>query len=1277
MYSEDPDQSYEQRYNDSAFEANPPHLDGVPEMSALIHLEAPNVLHNLECRYKQGEIYTSISKVLIAINPYRSLDLYGPEVIQRYQQAASDMKRRLKSDLPPHVFTVAQTSYFNLVKLKMNQSMIVCGESGSGKTESAKHLMRYLAANSKSEERGMNSNSKVEIENQVLDANPILESFGNAKTVLNNNSSRFGKFTKLVFQSDMIKIAGSFIETYLLEKSRVTKQDLGERNYHIFYMLCRANNLISFAHEFCLSEPENFFYLNQSGTSTAEGINDEEKVGELLSALKTLSFSEQEQKDLLCATAAVLHVGNIKLVPDQKDYAIPNKESAKTIEIIVKLLKLDVNKLIERLTTKKIKVARETISSRLSLAEGGTNREALSKAIYQGIFLWLVKKINEELYRAESRDDSLNWIGILDVFGFESFLHNSFEQFCINFANERLQQYFNGYILLSEQDEYIAEAIKWTPLRVANNQDVIDLIDRGKNSILGVLDSECMVGTSTKETFIQNLFKIFPANKRLAQIRRKKTPGVSGYVNMHGFSIVHYAGKVIYTVDDFLVKNNDAPSAENVNLLAGSESKLVQGLLVSTDAPAEGTRGGGLKSTGKFFSKQLEILMNNLQATTPFFVRCIKPNPLKKPYIFDWKYVRPQLECGGIIEALRILKCGYPTRCTYESIFDRYGHILHPTPPKLNKRDFCEAVLRCCGTGLDRTEFQLGLTKCFFRPGKQEFLEELLQGPELKPEVVVEIKRFLLNKRFQRARGVITSGICFSFILRRMRAQAHVKRLFEISGVLNVMRDILTNQRQQISAVKLQASARALLQNKLISDRKCSIRIVVDFYHHNLIRRTLQTEIDKKIKAQIALLSAKQQQEKAEVRRKELQGREQTRLDALRAKEEAEKAKIKADAEKVQQAQETKENGMRAKEENLATRLTQLEEEQVTVEQLEPGRDALAQLLEEGQVFEVKDSARRISNSTPSSRKSSLSLGVTKVFLQVNLSGELSWTNAEADRNEQGRISLLKVTKVVGMKSSPHMFVYADTIDGCLCLELQAPDSTVRSKWCTALLYAKRNFAESGIISRPVTDQARGNWKCAELFDQLAEQRGLSAALEQENADLRVQHKVMEAELESTKEKLVVLEEAWLKKESNSAVVIHPQEILVKQENESKMGFQRAQDAMRDAQRMMDECDNQIQNTNAMLERLGISNETIPDLADLDETTRKLLEFRSEQKAQRDSIRSSFEARVAAMVVEAERLNDINDTSQRRVSGDQTEPSTPAGKKKKNKDGKDDGCAIS
>ncbi len=472
---------------DIEYVKNPSHLDGLGDMCGLMYLEVPNILHNLAVRYERNEIYTNINKVLIAVNPYQFIDIYHSGVIRDYRARA--LKRH--TDLLPHVFTVAQGAYHNLFHTLTNQSLIVCGESGSGKTESAKHLMRYLASSEieqspptdgssaaapesqssdvKSEPTG-NTHSGVSIEKQVLDCNPILEAFGNAKTVLNNNSSRFGKFTKLVFNATERKIKGSFIETYLLEKSRLVKQEKGERNYHVFYQLCSKAVPEEMAKALHLEAgPPAFHYLNQSGTIDVDGMSDSEHMTVLINALSSIGMDSDLQLLLFRIVAGVLHLGNISfkaLSADSCEIAA-GSPSAAALGFAAELLGVDKALLSKRLTTRSIVVPpNQTITKELSVADAEAGRDTMTKALYNSLFGWIVRSMNKTLFTgigngsgsgsggasaasgttvitADGESKEMLWIGILDVFGFERFENNSFEQLCINFANERLQQFFN------------------------------------------------------------------------------------------------------------------------------------------------------------------------------------------------------------------------------------------------------------------------------------------------------------------------------------------------------------------------------------------------------------------------------------------------------------------------------------------------------------------------------------------------------------------------------------------------------------------------------------------------------------------------------------------------------------------------------------------------------------------------------------------------------------------------------------------------------------------
>lgn len=902
------------------YNENPVHLDGVGDMSLLIHLDAPNVLHNLVCRYNNREIYTSISKILLAVNPYSDLGIYGENVIMMYKKNAQEALRAriISNPLPPHVFSISQASHMNLLRTNINQSMIVCGESGSGKTESAKYLLRYLAyrcsSSNQEEMKGAESDiqnqQQQQLETQVLAANPILESFGNAKTLLNDNSSRFGKFTKVVYAEGNQAIVGSFIETYLLEKSRVVKQDKGERNYHIFYMLAQHTSLEQAMKEKLFlsttaattANTSPFHYLSQSGCMHAEGWKDEIRFAELCQSFSALGVDETKQTRVFAIVSAVLHLGNIGFTADA-DAATIDNQSIEQVRIVCELLQIAAENLTRRLTTSTIYMKDQAISKKFSQAQAIANRDSMAKALYNSLFDWLVVTINSTLYSPLSRKAGLNWIGILDVFGFECFETNSFEQFCINFANERLQQFFNIQLLESEQQEYLSQSISWDSIYIASNQDVIDLIDGRPQGILAILNSACKLPKADDETFTRDLFQLQKDHKRLKQVKQlpNKQAG-QRLVKINAFSILHYAGEVIYNAKDFLTKNNDNASVETIALFESSECALIKTLMrvsvnektgasgASSSTSSSGSNNSNKSFTvGSTFSRQLSELVEHLDHTIPYFIRCIKPNTLKQPFTFDADYVLPQLKCGGIIEALRILKLGFPTRCSYEQIFERYASICRlPRPETVNKRDFTEAVMAVCGgegggkgKPLSRNEYQLGLTKIFFRPGKQQFLESLLSTGDVLPKEVIErIRKYLLFKHFRRAVATIQANRVFALRLREMRAAKQMRMLLSVVDIVNKtflkrLRGIRMRKMNE-HVQTLQACVRSTLASSSAQQQKESVCKITQFYKNVLIRRRLSANVSEKIQTkQRSAIDEKESREK----------------DALEAKLRKEKAR--------------------------------------------------------------------------------------------------------------------------------------------------------------------------------------------------------------------------------------------------------------------------------------------------------------------------------------------------------------------------------------------------
>jgi len=771
---------------------NPPELDGVADLSSLLYLDMPNVVHNLKCRYDKNEIYTGISSILIALNPYQSLPCYGNEEMEKYSSKAKHAKAE------PHVYNVAEDAYRTLIKSGDNQSMVVCGESGAGKSESAKHLMRHLAYTTSKDVLGRNFHEggsrgsvseRKELEKKVLRilaANPILEAFGNAKTVLNNNSSRFGKFTKLLFADakGSARIVGSAIETFLLEKSRVIFQTKGERNYHIFYQLMSGADAKLKSRLKIEGGPRSFFYTGQSGCDKVPGIPDKDRFDEFLSSLTLAGFSDDDVDGILRVVAAILHLSNIKFTIDNKEVCHIDQKTVGSLNTAAELLGVTPEALTKALCFRTIKVGMQVISKPYNKETSVINRDSMAKALFSKMFDWVVQTINKVMYVGNS--SNLKWIGILDVFGFECFAYNSFEQLCINLANERLQQFFNVHVIKSEQEEYEREAIYWEAVNVPDNQACLDLILGKPQGLLAILDSACNTPKATDLTYTQQIFKQYRKHQSIKQVR--VLPGTKGRakVRINGFEIVHYAKNVCYDAKEFLKKNVDQVTDDTKTLFSDTSLETTFKIMNTefrrgdTKSPsskgAKKKRGKAKKkqlSVGGGFAKQLRLLMKSLESTRPFFIRCVKPNLAKKPNMWVDYLVTNQLEAGGLIQALKIIKDGYPTRVGYKTIWGKYSKVLKNPPADLNERDFVEALI--IAFKFSRSQFVLGLTKAFFKSDQQDFVTSLLNPTtDLSPEVVNGIKRHLVRKKIVRSMAVVKALARWKFMEQQRKTRSAV-----------------------------------------------------------------------------------------------------------------------------------------------------------------------------------------------------------------------------------------------------------------------------------------------------------------------------------------------------------------------------------------------------------------------------------------------------------------------------------------------------------------------
>ncbi|KAJ1285099.1 hypothetical protein BS78_03G254900 [Paspalum vaginatum] len=681
-----------------------------------------------------------------------------------------------------------------------SNSILVSGESGAGKTETTKLLMRYLAFLG-----GRSGTGERTVEQQVLESNPVLEAFGNAKTVRNNNSSRFGKFVEIQFDKSG-KISGAAIRTYLLERSRVCQINSPERNYHCFYFLCAAPS--EDLKKYKLGDPSSFHYLNQSACIKVDGINDAEEYLATRNAMDTVGITEQEQEAIFRVVAAVLHLGNINFAKGKEvdSSVIKDDKSRFHLSTAGELLMCDCEKLENALINREINTPEGVITTTVGPNSATISRDGLAKQIYSRLFDWLVNRINASIGQDP---DSNKLIGVLDIYGFESFKTNSFEQLCINFTNEKLQQHFNQNVFKMEQEEYTREQINWSYIEFVDNQDVLDLIEKKPGGIIALLDEACMFPKSTHETLSQKLYEKFKNHKRFTKPKLSRT----------AFTIQHYAGDVTYQSDHFLDKNKDYVVAEHQELLNASKCSFVSGLF--PPATEENTKSSK-SSIATRFKMQLHELMETLSSTEPHYIRCIKPNSVLKPAIFENTNVLQQLRCSGVLEAIRISCAGYPTRKQFHDFLHRFRVLA----PEILKEKNDEKV--ACGKILDKIGlqgYQIGRTKVFLRAGQMaeldarrtEMRNNAARGVQSQFRTHVAREQFLVLR---------DASICLqSFVRARLACKQH-EFLKQQAAALRIQKNTRwyfawkTYCQLRWSAITLQAGLRAMAARNEFNFRK-------------------------------------------------------------------------------------------------------------------------------------------------------------------------------------------------------------------------------------------------------------------------------------------------------------------------------------------------------------------------------------------------------------------------------------------------------------------------
>ncbi|CAL9696918.1 unnamed protein product [Knipowitschia caucasica] len=813
---------------------NPDILVGENDLTALSYLHEPAVLHNLKVRFVESKIiYTYCGIILVAVNPYKQLPVYGDAIIHAY--SGKNM-----GDMDPHIFAVAEEAYKQLARNQKNQSIIVSGESGAGKTVSARFAMRYFAVVSK-------SGSNTRVEDKVLASNPVTEAIGNAKTTRNDNSSRFGKYTEIGFDR-RYRIIGANMRTYLLEKSRVVFQADNERNYHIFYQLCACAKLPDFK---CLRllSAEEFQYTCLGGDIFIEGIDDKKDMEETRKTFSLLGLKEDFQFDVFKVLAAILHLGNveIKSAGDDKS-SIPSSDPH--LSVFCELLKVNAVDLVRWLCHRRIVLVSETVVKPLPKKRVINARDALAKQIYAHLFDCIISRINTAL---KVPGNQHAFIGVLDIYGFETFDINSFEQFCINYANEKLQQQFNLHVFKLEQEEYMKEDIPWTLIDFYDNQPVIDLIE-AKMGILDLLDEECMFPQGTDQSWLQKLYNYLNHSPLFDKPKLRN----------EAFIIQHFADKVEYQCNGFLEKNRDAIYEELVDIMRASKFSFLANFFQENDPAAAYSKvvrvrpaRPGVKPTNKQlrtsvgdkFCSSLSLLMETLNATTPHYVRCIKPNDDKLPFEYDSGRVVQQLRACGVLETIRISAQSYPSRWTYIEFYSRYSILRSQQDTDSGKKQTCINILQRLIQ--DSNQYKFGRTKIFFRAGQVAYLEKLrldyLRGSCIM--IQKHVRGWIQRQKYLRWRGaaiILQQYIRGKRTIRKTVSAVKLKqgwaamiiqrhwRGFRVRQIFSVVR---------MATVTIQAFTRGWLArkryNKMLRDHKA--QVLQKYARAWLARRRFQT----------------------------------------------------------------------------------------------------------------------------------------------------------------------------------------------------------------------------------------------------------------------------------------------------------------------------------------------------------------------------------------------------------------------------------------------------
>ncbi|CAL8248868.1 unnamed protein product [Lota lota] len=665
-------------------------------MVLLSKISEDAITDNLKKRYMDDYIFTYIGSVLISVNPFKQLPYFTDREVELYQGAA-------QYENPPHIYALADNMYRNMMIDSENQCVIISGESGAGKTVAAKYIMSYVSKVS-------GGGAKVQhVKDIILQSNPLLEAFGNAKTVRNNNSSRFGKYFEIQFSRGGEPDGGK-ISNFLLEKSRVVSQNQGERSFHIYYQLLDGASAEQ-RESLGITTADYYYYLNQSATYTVEDVSDKKDFTETMEAMGVIGLTDMEQEAVLQLVAAVLHLGNISF-REENNYAMVESEDFLAFPSYLLGIPQDglCSKLTSRIMDSKWGGKTESISVTLNTEQASFSRDALSKALYSRLFDFLVDAINKAIQKEQEEFN----IGVLDIYGFEIFQQNGFEQFCINFVNEKLQQIFIELTLKAEQEEYVQEGIRWTPIEYFNNKVVCDLIESKLNppGIMSILDDVCATmhakGEGADMTLLQKLQGQISSHQHFSSWNK-------------GFIVHHYAGKVSYDVSGFCERNRDVLFNDIIELMQSSEFAFIKNLFPEN---LESEKKGRPSTASTKIKKQANNLVQTLMKCTPHYIRCVKPNETKKARDWEENRVHHQVEYLGLRENIRVRRAGYAYRRAFAKFLQRYAILTKESWPQWRGEERQGVLHLLNSVHMDQDQYQLGQTKVFVKAPESLFLLE-------------------------------------------------------------------------------------------------------------------------------------------------------------------------------------------------------------------------------------------------------------------------------------------------------------------------------------------------------------------------------------------------------------------------------------------------------------------------------------------------------------------------------------------------------------------------